>query len=392
MRNIYADLHIHIGQSLGKPVKITASRRLDLQGILFDYAPRKGLDMVGVVDCGSLPVAKEIEHMLERGDLAEHPRGGLTASNGVTLIPACEVESREGVHIILYLPGLEGIKRYQKYMRSRMSNLELSTQRADAGIVDLINLAIILEGTLCPAHAFTPHKGVYGVLTDQLKKVVGKDVTRIKALELGLSADTDMADMLLETRSFTFLTNSDAHSPDNIAREYNLLRMAENSFAEFKMSLENIQGRKVLANYGMDPLLGKYHRSFCPECLIIADDEPPVRVCPYCGNTKIINGVYDRIVAIRDYPEPRHPVGRPVYNYRVPLKDLPGVGSRTIAKLMTVFDNEIEILEKAEIKDIARVAGAQTAGLIQKMRLGRLDILPGGGGCYGKVKKDNSNQ
>ena len=82
-------------------------------------------------------------------------------------------------------------------------------------------------------------------------------------LELGLSADTDMADMMGETRDYTFLSNSDAHSADNIGREYNLLRLADNNFQELRYALENFEGRRVMANYGMDPLICLLYTSRC---------------------------------------------------------------------------------------------------------------------------------
>lgn len=389
MKNLYADLHIHIGSAGGRPVKITASRKLDLRSILFDVAPRKGLDMVGIVDVGSILVSAEIETMLENGDLREHPRGGMIARNGVLLIPGCEVESREGIHLIIYLSGLKAIKDYQKYMCSRVSNMVLSTQKADASINDILNLSYILNGIFCPAHAFTPHKGIYGFLTRRIADKLGRDTSNIKVLELGLSADTSMADMISETRNFAFLSNSDAHSADNIGREYNLLRMADKNFQEFKYCIGNLEGRRVLANYGMDPLMGKYHRSYCTKCARISDDFPPVLKCSQCGCEKLVMGVYDRIVEIRDQEEGHNPLGRPPYNYRVPLKELPGIGPKLKEKLQTVFDNEIYIMEKADISSIEKVTGVKIASYIAKMREGRLPITPGGGGKYGLVKKEH---
>lgn len=388
MRNVYADLHVHIGSAGGKAVKITASRKMDLQSVLYETAPRKGLDMVGIVDTGSILVSAEIEAMLKTGELREHPRGGMMARNGVLLIPACEVESREGVHLIIFLPHMQSIKAYQKYMRSRVRNMALSTQKANVSVAELINLSFVLDGIFCPAHAFTPHKGVYGIWTRRLADKLGRDALHIKALELGLSADTDMADMIGETRNYTFLSNSDAHSADNIGREYNLLRMADKNFQEFRYCLENIQGRRVLANYGMDPLMGKYHRSYCTRCSTITDDEAPIFSCSHCGNEKMVMGVYDRIMEIRDQQEAHHPLGRPPYKYRVPLKDLPGVGPKLKQKLLAFFFDEINVLEKASIDDITRVAGENVASQIARMRVGRLPINPGGGGKYGRVKKE----
>lgn len=391
MLNVFGDLHIHIGTACSRPVKITASRKLDLKSIIYHDAPRKGLNMVGIVDAGSTLVTAELEQMLKEGEIKEHPQGGFIARNNVLVIPGCEVESREGVHLILYLPFLESLKKFHKYIKTRVHNMTLSTQKANAGILDFIHLSYLLDGIFCPAHAFTPHKGIYGFLTDRLARTLGKDSGKINVLELGLSADTSMADMIGETRDFTFLSNSDAHSSGNVGREYNLFRMAGLNFEELKYCLENEGERRVMANYGMDPLLGKYHRSFCPECSNITSDPPPVLQCSNCGSENIVTGVFDRIAAIRDYEQPRNPVGRPPYYYRVPLKDIPGVGPKMMQKLIAYFDNEINVLEKASIDDIQRLAGSDIAVIIRKMRLERLSILPGGGGHYGKVKKDNCN-
>ncbi|MGR6836351.1 endonuclease Q family protein [Syntrophomonas erecta] len=391
MRNVFADLHIHIGSAQGKPVKITASRRLTLEQIIFTDAPYKGLDLVGIADAGTVNVLMELEEMLADGRLRENGQGGFIASNGVGVITACEVESQEGVHFLIYLPGLNSLKTFQNYMRSRVKNLSLSTQRAKATARELINLAHLLDGIFCPAHAFTPHKGAYGMWTDSFGAALGKDVALVKGLELGLSADTDMADMISETRTFTFLSNSDAHSSPKIGREYNLLRLAECSFQEFRYALEEHGGRRVMANFGMDPLLGKYHRSYCPHCSLIATLDPPVIRCQQCGSDQIVMGVYDRIMQIRDQTIPSHPIGRPPYHYRVPLLSLPGIGPRTADRLVKYFGSEISVLERASGDDIVRLAGEPVAELILKMRLGRLKITPGGGGFYGKVQKNSSN-
>jgi PHP family Zn ribbon phosphoesterase len=96
-------------------------------------------------------------------------------------------------------------------------------------------------------------------------------------------------------------------------------------------------------------------------------------------------GVYDRIVTIRDYEHSRHPQGRPPYYYRVPLKDLPGIGPKMYNKLLNVFPNEIELMEQIPIEDIIEVAGKKAAKAVNDLRSGQLTITPGGGGKYGKV-------
>lgn len=392
MQEIFADLHIHIGRARQQAVKITASSDLTLENIIFRDAPRKGLDMVAIIDAGSLAVTAELEDMLERGQLEEIPAGGFLASNGLAVIAGCESESREGVHLISYLPDLQSIKAWQKYLQPRVHNMNLSTQRANMGISDFIHLCLDLSGIFCPAHAFTPHKGVYGAWTDKMAPRLGTDFDSIRVVELGLSADTRLAEMLQETANFTFLSNSDAHSAINIGREYNLLQMQAGNFAELKKCLEGNGESKVLANYGMDPRMGKYHRSFCPQCETISNDPPPIRVCGQCGARNIIMGVYDRIMEIKDYDQPLNANGRPDYHYRVPLMKIPGLGSKTYKKLLDVYANEIEVAEKVPYEELAAIIGPGPATCIQDMRLGRLAIDPGGGGKYGKVKKNHCEQ
>jgi uncharacterized protein (TIGR00375 family) len=387
MHRYYADLHIHIGSAQGRAVKITASRHLTLHKVLFQDAPRKGLDIVGIVDTGSPLVSAEMEAMLTEGSLQELAGGGFLANNGVLLVAGCEIETCEGIHVIIYLPDLKSIRTLQKYLHTRVKNPNLSTQAARCSTLDLINLNVLLDGIFCPAHVFTPHKGIYGCWTRRWADVLGRQSRQIKVLELGLSADTDMADCIAETRPVSFLSNSDAHSSGNIGREFNLLRMQNKNFEELRLCLYKSSGRNVAANFGMDPLLGKYHRTYCNKCRRIAVEEAPILKCPVCGGTDVVMGVYDRIVSIRDYDEPHHPVGRPLYRYRVPLKDLPGVGPRTLQSLWQAFSSEIDILENAPMERIAKVGGARLAALILGMRKGRLNIQAGGGGYYGKVLK-----
>lgn len=388
MKNYYADLHVHIGSSGGRPIKITASRALQLKPLLYRYAPVKGLDIIGVVDAACLPVSHEIQEMLESGELTEHSQGGFQAKNGILFLAASEIETLEGAHIIMYLPTWNSLTTYQKYLSSRVKNMSLSTQKANTTIQDLINLQYIIDGVLCPAHVFTPHKGVYGCCTDRLEAVLGRDYKSISSVELGLSSNTDMGDLIKECSYFTFLSNSDAHSPANVGREYNLMRMLEKNFKEFKMCLKMENGRKVTANFGMDPLMGKYHRSYCQDCAtIIGEEDAAARYCPYCSSDKLVVGVFDRIMEIKDYDTPHHPLNRPPYYSRVPLHNLPGISKQGAEKLAALFGSEIELVEKADITRIEKIGGKNLSKMIQTMREGRLPITPGGGGRYGKIRQ-----
>ena len=162
-----------------------------------------------------------------------------------------------------YFPHLSDIKNFSSELSHHLKNITLSTQRSDLSGYDLIDLVEKYNGVLVPAHCFTPYKSYYGNCTDSLKKIFKEKYDRIPAIELGLSSDTYLADEISELENKTFLTNSDAHSLPKIAREYNKMAMEDVNFEEFVKVLKRENGRKVLTNYGLDPKLGKYHRTYC---------------------------------------------------------------------------------------------------------------------------------
>ena len=183
----------------------------------------------------------------------------------------------------------------------------------------------------------------------------------------------------------TFVTNSDAHSLPKIAREYNKMLVKDISFKEVVKALKGEEGRKVLCNYGLDPKLGKYHRTFCDNCNQVIETKEPVATCPYCGSDKVTFGVFDRIELIKDKNESKSPENRPPYTYQVPLTFIPGLGAKTIDKLLTQFGTEMTILHKLSKDDIEAVVGEKVADEIIASREGKMKIHAGGGGMYGKV-------
>lgn len=174
-----------------------------------------------------------------------------------------------------------------------------------------------------------------------------------------------------------------------IGREYNVIEMREPSFEELKLALRRSEGRRVSANFGLNPRLGKYHRTYCGGCGSIIDEAYSTSErCPYCGSPKLVQGVLDRILHIADRPLPQVPEYRPAYHYQVPLEFIPGLGKRKLNQLLEAFGTEMNILHRAAEAELAVVAGAELAGLIVLARTGQLVLSSGGGGTYGKVLKN----
>ena len=395
MYEVFADLHVHIGRSENnKPIKITAARSLNFANIAKECRDRKGIDIVGIIDCASPYIIEDIENFLKTGEAYEIKDGGIIYKDKVCIILGSEIETSEkglnghcgSAHNLCYFPHLEDIKGFSKEMSTHIKNITLSSQRADISAYKLIDIVEKYNGILVPAHCLTPHNRFYGNCTDILEKIFKEKYSKIPAIELGLSSDTFLADTISELESKTFVTNSDAHSLPKIAREYNKMLVEDISFKELLKALKNEDGRRIITNYGLDPKLGKYHRTYCEVCGKNIPGDAPVTVCDTCDSRNITMGVYDRIEIIKDKKETKSPANRPEYVYQIPLTFIPGLGKKTIDKLLDNFGTEMNILHKLNKDDLEAVVGEKIADNIISAREGKMTIQAGGGGVYGQVK------
>ena len=394
MYEVFADLHIHIGRSENnKPIKITAARSLNFANIAKECADRKGINIAGIIDSASPYVIEDIENFLKTGEAYEIKDGGIIYKDKVCIILGSEIETSEkglnghlgSAHNLCYFPYLKDIKGFSNEMSHHIKNITLSSQRADISAYELIDIVEKYNGILIPAHCFTPHKSFYGNCTDRLEKTFKEKYDRVLAIELGLSADTNLADHISELENKTFLTNSDAHSLPKIAREYNKILVEDISFKEFLKAIKNEDGRKILKNYGLDPKLGKYNRTYCEICEKNIPGEAPVTKCDTCDSRNITMGVYDRIQIIKDKKTSKSPENRPEYVYQIPLSFIPGLGNKTIEKLINHFGTEMNILHKLSFDDLEAVVGEKNARNIINAREAKMHIQAGGGGIYGKI-------
>ena len=63
MYELFADLHVHIGRSQNnKPIKITAAKSLQFANIAKECVNKKGIQVVGIIDCASPYVQEDIEN------------------------------------------------------------------------------------------------------------------------------------------------------------------------------------------------------------------------------------------------------------------------------------------------------------------------------------------
>lgn len=385
MNTFFVDLHIHIGRDWnGKPVKITGSKSLTLSNIFKEAANRKGLDMIGVIDAQAPAVQEEMMDLIDRGQAVELKEGGIRYKDTVLLLGS-EIEVYDAacsgpIHVLCYFPTMNRIRAFTAWLSQKMKNVNLSSQRFYGTARELQQYVKEHDGIFIPAHVFTPFKSLYGKgVKETLREVLDSD--KIDAIELGLSADTDMADLIGELEPYTYVTNSDAHSLGKLAREYQRMALKALNFEELRLALHNQQGRKVLTNYGMSPAMGKYHQTVCAKCLLPA--EVSAAQCEECGSKKIVKGVKDRVEELKSSSQKKE---RPPYIYQVPLSSLPGVGMRTYEKLIDAFGTEMAVIHEVSQEELTTVIPEQVAERITAMRKGTLTIQAGGGGRYGRIQ------
>lgn len=386
MQTLYADLHVHIGRAAdNKPVKIAASPRLTLDEIVVECSERKGIHIVGIIDAVCTPVYNDLRERCDRGVLTPRPGGGLSAADGrLTMFLGAELEVATGgkaAHYLSYFPDLEQLARFRALVKPHITNLSLSSQVVRVTPGELVEMTVECSGLFMLAHAFTPHKGYFGNCANALDAYfTRRQIAEIAAIELGLSADTSMADRVAELHALPYITNSDAHSLATIAREYTAFYLDEPSFDELKMALQGVDDRKIVANYGLDPRLGKYYRTFCPRCV----EQAPLtedRRCPECG-TLVVRGVYDRLLEIADTASSAK---RPPYIHQVPLQFIRGLGPAGMRRLLDRFGTQMSVLHEASHAELTSVVGERMASAIIAARSGNLAIEHGAGGRYGRA-------
>ncbi|RLG57617.1 MAG: TIGR00375 family protein [Hadesarchaea archaeon] len=385
-----ADFHIHSKYSGA------TSSRMVIETIAHQ-AKLKGLVLVGTGDIFHPRWFESVKGELVEVDEGtfEHPR------YGTRFVLTAEVEDRNRVHHLLILPSLSTAESVREIFAKHSSDIdEDGRARIELAAPEIVDIAVSHGCIVGPCHAFTPWTSMYKEF-DSTQACYGDSVGKIGFLELGLSADTYMADRIAELADLTFLSCSDAHSPwpDKLGREFNRFELSEPTYSEVIKGILRKNGRRISLNVGFDPRLGKYHRTACSRCFKQFELEHAKSLrwrCDECGGW-IKKGVWDRVNELATYDEPKHPPHRPPYLRIAPLAEVialalgyrdphvPEVRS-TWEKLVVRFGNEIGVLLEAGHEALVEVAGPRVAAVIKAFRENTIHVIPGGGGRYGRLE------
>lgn len=383
---INADLHVHSKYSMA------TSKNMNPENMAIESA-KKGLNLVATGDALHSKWLEELENSLtEIDDTGIYKTKDNIPDNKTHFITTVEVEDNERIHHLLIIPSLE--TAWQMRDEFKAKNLDADGRpKLRMNGQEIMDVARDYDCLLGPAHIFTPWTGIY----KSYDSIVDCYNRKPDFVELGLSSDSMLADSIDELRSYTFLSNSDSHSPwpHRIGREFNKMEVRQLSFNEICSSLK---GNKVLENYGFNPRMGKYHETGCIKCYRIYDIHEAVKKDMKCDcGGRIKRGVKARIEELANNNQPNK--DRPHYQYMLPLAELlstahdKGITTKYVQtrydNLIKNFDNEINVLINIAIKEIETI-DKKLAKIIDSYRQNTLEVIPGRGGLYGKIRYEES--
>jgi uncharacterized protein (TIGR00375 family) len=409
-----ADLHIHSKYSRA------CSPRLELENIA-EGCKKKGIDIVSCADFTHPKWFLDIKNKLipAGNGLYELKKSPLSPSlekgeiQPVYFFLSTEISciySKGGkvrrLHIVIFAPTIEVVQKINEKLSS-LGKLA-SDGRPILGLDAKELLKIILDiderCMVIPAHAWTPWFAVFGSKSgfDSLEECFDEMTPHIYAIETGLSSDPPMNWQLSKLDNIVLVSNSDAHSLENLGREANVFEIDEtapNFYNEITRIIKEKDKNKFLYTIEFYPEEGMYHFDGHRACGIRMSPEETKKkknICPVCKRELTI-GVMNRVSELAD-----RALGEKPKNY-IPYKSLVGL-SNTISEALGVagkktkavireYDNlidkggsEFNVLLDLSYEDLKTITLPEIVEGIRRNREGRVRIEPGYDGVYGTVR------
>jgi uncharacterized protein (TIGR00375 family) len=408
----YADLHLHSHYSRA------TSKQLNLE-YLSKWAQLKGITVVGTGDFVHPGWLEELRKKLEpaepglfklKDDFARATQLEVPASctAEVRFMLTVEISSIykrldkvRKIHNVVFAPSIEAALKLQARLEA-IGNIR-ADGRPILGLDSRDLLEIVLEtdplSFLVPAHIWTPWFAVLGSKGgfDAIDDCFADLTPQIFAVETGLSSDPPMNWRLKQLDRFVLVSNSDAHSPQKLAREANLFE-TELSYPAIYRSWKESTDQGFLGTIEFFPEEGKYHFDGHRACQTRLHPKETIRLkgdCPVCGKPVTV-GVMARVEELADRNDgERSPRWRP-YTNLIPLPEViaealaQGVNTKTVNEqldhLLKKHGNELHILLDAPLEELEKSNGPLFAEGLRRMRAGQVNIAAGYDGEYGTVK------
>lgn len=408
---VIADLHIHSKYARA------CSPDLDPANLAL-WAKKKGISILGTGDFTHPGWFNELSE-----NLVEEKSGLYKLKNsGIETLFLCSTELaliyKQGekvrrVHVLVFAPSLEVVAQINFALSARGINLK-SDGRPIMGLhaSELLKILKDIDQRIevVPAHAWTPHFGVFGSLSgfDSLDEAFGEESKYIFAIETGLSSDPEMNWKVPMLDNLTLISNSDAHSLRKLGREANVFEISPSalSYDQIIQILKNKNPQKFIETIEFFPEEGKYHLDGHADCKFSCEPSETKRlggICPVCKK-KLLRGVMSRVADLASLSFPRagavpeasrETIQRIPFRSIIPLEEIIaetyGVGpasKKVQAKYFELTDqfSEFDILLDLSQNELINIADSQITESILRVRTGKVHIVGGYDGVFGKIQ------
>lgn len=243
MQTFRTDLHIHTVLSPCGDLEMSPARIVSL-------AKTSGLDIIGITDHNT---TRQCELVWKLG-----------RKLGLTVIPGCEMTSREEVHCLGLFEDFDALAVFQQYLDDHLTviqnNPDLFGYQAivdenenileevdnylgtslDVSIDEVEQKVHELSGIFIPAHVDRPRNSLFsqlGFIPSELK---------IEALQISkLAEEVAVRKKFQINTDITLVKFSDAHYLGDLGRIFTIFEMESPTFSEIRKALLRQDGRKV---------------------------------------------------------------------------------------------------------------------------------------------------
>ena len=233
---ITADLHVHSKYSM-------ATSKNMIPTIMAKESSKKGLNLIATGDALHSKWLNTLEENLQEKEYTGIYELKHQENNYTNFLITTEVEDNQRIHHLILIPSIE--TAWQMREEFTVKNMDADGRpKLRMNASEIMDITQEYDCLIGPAHIFTPWTGIY----KQYDSITDCYTRKPDFVELGLSSDTYLADTIRELKDYTFLTNSDSHSPwpHRIGREFNKIEIKKLSFKELQKS---IMKGKIIENY-----------------------------------------------------------------------------------------------------------------------------------------------
>lgn len=307
------------------------------------------------------------------------------------------------VHNLIFAPNFAAVDKIIAGLEKAGANLK-SDGRPIMGIHcdNLVKIAKDADARneIIPAHAWTPHFGLFGSLSgfDSIEEAFGDQSKYIFAIETGLSSDPKMNWQISQLDNISLISNSDAHSLRKIGREANCFEIDPEklSYNEIIRIIKNRNPQEFLYTIEFFPEEGKYHLDGHADCKFSCMPSQTRKlngICPVCGK-KLLVGVLSRVDDLADREYGFTPSRAIPYKSVIPLEEIiaetkeVGVQSKKVLAMyekLTAQKPEFEILLDLSEDEIRKLADNDIAKSVIRVRDGLVKVEGGYDGVFGKI-------